>query len=195
MRIAIIYATRGGTTRECANLLARELKNDEVTLLEIGKDEISFDGFDRIVIGFSIRMAKALPTARKFLKQNAARLEALDVAYFICCGFTDCFEEYAEKTIPPITVSEITKRRRKRRRLKKRTVPETRNPLTIKKATDSSALGKNRSKNKTSRVASTPPIAAIPESRTSELVILVIFAAKCAASKLTVKFTRKYTST
>lgn len=100
MRIAIIYATRGGTTRECANLLARELRNDEVTLLEIGKDEISLDGFDRIVIGFSIRMAKALPTARKFIKQNAARLEALDVAYFICCGFTDCFEEYAEKTIP-----------------------------------------------------------------------------------------------
>ena len=100
MRIAIIYATQGGTTRECANLLARELKNDEVTLLEIGKDEISLDGFDKIVIGFPIKMAKALPTARKFIKQNATKLETLDVGYFICCGFTDCFEEYAEKTIP-----------------------------------------------------------------------------------------------
>ena len=100
MKIAIIYATRGGTVRECASLLARELKNDEVTLLEIGKDDISFEGFDRIVLGFSIRMAKALPAARKFIKQNEEKLLSLPVGYFICCGFTDCFEEYAEKTIP-----------------------------------------------------------------------------------------------
>ena len=100
MKIAIIYATRGGTVRECASLLARELKNDEVTLLEIGKDDISFDGFDRIVIGFPIRMAKAMPIVRKFVKQNEEKLQSLFVGYFICCGFTDCFEEYAEKVIP-----------------------------------------------------------------------------------------------
>ena len=100
MKIAVIYATKGGTTRECATLLAQEFKNDEVTLLEIGKDEISLDGFDRIVIGFPIKMAKALPAARKFIKQNEEKLLSLPVGYFITCGFTDCFAEYAEKTIP-----------------------------------------------------------------------------------------------
>lgn len=100
MKIAIIYATRGGTTRECANILAQELKNDEITLLEIGKNEIELDGFDLVVLGYPIRMARAMSSARKFIKQNKEKLATLCVAYFICCGFTDCFEEYAEKTIP-----------------------------------------------------------------------------------------------
>ena len=100
MKIGIIYATRGGTTRECANLLARELKNDDVSLLEIGKNDICLDGFDIVVLGFPIRMAKAAREARKFIKQNKEKLSSINAAYFICCGFTDCFEEYAEKTIP-----------------------------------------------------------------------------------------------
>ena len=31
---------------------------------------------------------------------NAESLKSVKTAYFICCGFVDCFDEYAEKTIP-----------------------------------------------------------------------------------------------
>ena len=46
MKIAIVYATVGGTTKECASLLAKELKNQEVELFEIGKNEPVISDFD-----------------------------------------------------------------------------------------------------------------------------------------------------
>ena len=100
MKIGIIYATKGGTTRECAALLAKQFSRHDVTLLEIGKDEIDLDAFEFVVVGFPIRMAKAQRNARKFLKENADKLKAMKSAYFVCCGLVDCFEEYAQKSLP-----------------------------------------------------------------------------------------------
>ena len=100
MKIGIIYATKGGTTRECANLLSKYFCNHDIALLEIGKDEIDLDAFEFVVVGFPIRMARAQKNARRFLKANKDKLSSKRAAYFICCGFTDCFEEYAERSIP-----------------------------------------------------------------------------------------------
>ena len=101
MKIAIIYATVGGTTRECASLLKAELKNHEVDLLEIGKDEIVLDCYELCVVGFPIRFGKAVKKARNFLKEKGGELAEKKSAYFICCGFVDCFEDYAERCLPP----------------------------------------------------------------------------------------------
>ena len=100
MKIGIIYATKGGTTRDCAALLAKHFSRHEVSLLEIGKDEIELDAFEFVVVGFPIRMARAHRNAKKFLKANVDKLKSMKVAYFICCGLVDFFDEYAEKTIP-----------------------------------------------------------------------------------------------
>ena len=100
MKIAIVYATVGGTTGECAALLAKELKNHSVELFEIGKNEPEIGLFDVVVVGFPIMMGKALKSARNYLKINKNALSSTKAAYFICCGFVDCFEEYAEKCIP-----------------------------------------------------------------------------------------------
>ena len=100
MKIGIIYATKGGTTRECARLLSKYFSHHDVTLLEIGKDEIDIDEFELALVGFPIRMARAQRNARKFLKMNADKLKEMKAAYFICCGLVDCFDEYAEKSIP-----------------------------------------------------------------------------------------------
>ena len=62
MRIAIIYTTTGGTTRECANLLARELERHDVTVADM-KQNTDLSDFDLIVIGFPIRMGKAAKAA------------------------------------------------------------------------------------------------------------------------------------
>ena len=100
MRIGIVYASRGGTTEECAHLLKRELDKHEITLVKIGRDEIDLDKFDLVVVGFSIRMSKPLSEAKAFIKKNREKLSSLRVGYFICCGFIDCFEEYAQKSLP-----------------------------------------------------------------------------------------------
>ena len=99
MRIAIIYTTTGGTTRECANLLARELERHDVTVADM-KQNTDLSDFDLIVIGFPIRMGKAAKAARKFFKENASTLMESRVGYYICCGFVDCFDEYKKKVLP-----------------------------------------------------------------------------------------------
>ena len=100
MKIGIIYATVGGTTRECAALLSRELKNHDVELFDISVSTPDLSAFDLAVIGFPIRMGKPIKSMRKYLKNNSEELKKMKAAYYICCGFVDCFEEYAEKCIP-----------------------------------------------------------------------------------------------
>lgn len=100
MKIAIVYSTKGGTTKECAELLARELNNCEVRLFDMAKDEPCLSEYDACVVGFHIRMGKADKRARAYIKANAELLKGMKAAYYICCGFVDCFDEYAEKSIP-----------------------------------------------------------------------------------------------
>lgn len=99
MKIAIIYTTTGGTTGECANLLARELERHNVTVTDM-EQNTDLSDFDLVVIGFPIRMGKASKRARRFFKDNAAALAESCVGYFVCCGFVDCFDEYKKKVIP-----------------------------------------------------------------------------------------------
>ena len=99
MKIAIVYTTTGGTTRECAYLLAKQLDRLDVTVADMN-DGIDIESFDAVVIGFPIRMGKASKRARRYFKENGAMLKKTKVGYFICCGFVDCFEEYKEKVIP-----------------------------------------------------------------------------------------------
>ena len=101
MKIAIIYTTTGGTTRECANALSRELERHDVTVADM-EENIDLSIFDVLVIGFPIRMGKAQKRARKFFKANAELLESATVGYFMCCGFVDCFDEYKQKVIPRV---------------------------------------------------------------------------------------------
>lgn len=100
MRIAIVYATCGGTTRECARLLGEELKNHSVELIDMSVSTPNLGEYDTVIVGFSVRFGKPMKKARRFLKENAEQLKNVRAAYFICCGFVDCFEEYAERGIP-----------------------------------------------------------------------------------------------
>ncbi len=103
MRILIAYATRNGTTRECAEMLAGCLKNQDVTLVHIGKggEPIpSIEDYDVVVFGSSIRMAKIDKALAEYLRKNTDMLLGRRCAYFLCCGFTDCFEDYLYKNIP-----------------------------------------------------------------------------------------------
>jgi menaquinone-dependent protoporphyrinogen IX oxidase len=100
LKIAVIYTTVGGTTRECAELLKRELKNQTVELFEIGRGEADLLEYDCVIIGFPIRWGRAGRAAAKYIKENRERLKGVRAAYYICCGFIDCFEDYARKCIP-----------------------------------------------------------------------------------------------
>ncbi len=99
MKIAIVYTTVGGTTKECAYLLARQLDRHQVTVADM-KENIDICEYDVVVLGFSVRMGRAAKDARRYIKQNRDLLMEKKVGYFICCGFVDCFDDYRDKLIP-----------------------------------------------------------------------------------------------
>ena len=99
MKIAIIYTTTGGTTRECGELLMRELTGQEVNLIDMDSPHNIID-YDAVIIGFPIRMARPAKKARKYIKAHKSELYSVKAAYYMCCGFIDCAEEYAQKALP-----------------------------------------------------------------------------------------------
>ena len=83
MKIAIIYTTKGGTTRECAELLARELNGHNVTVADMNTVP-DLNEFDNVVIGFPIRGAKAAKAAGS----NIYLLDRFEgTGILIECGF------------------------------------------------------------------------------------------------------------
>ena len=99
MKIAIIYTTTGGTTRECAELLERELASQNPTVFDMDECH-SLADYDMAVIGFPIRMGRPAKKAGKYIKEHKAELMEMKCAYYMCCGFIDCAEEYAQKALP-----------------------------------------------------------------------------------------------
>ena len=99
VKIAIIYTTTGGTTKECGELLMRELSGHDVTLLDMDANH-SIGDYDVAVIGFPIRMGRMAKRARRYIKEHKDALLSVKAAYYMCCGFIDCAEEYVEKVLP-----------------------------------------------------------------------------------------------
>ena len=99
VKIAIIYTTTGGTTRECGELLMRELSGHDVRLIDMDTSHNVRD-YDVAIIGFPIRMGKPAKRARRYIKEHKDELLSVKAAYYMCCGFIDCAEEYAQKALP-----------------------------------------------------------------------------------------------
>ena len=100
MKILIAYSSKSGTTRECAETLAPNLANNDVTLacLEEGSPDIT--GFDIAIIGGYVRMGKISKYMRNYITENAAVLDVTMHAFFLCCGLPESTEYYFEKAIP-----------------------------------------------------------------------------------------------
>ena len=101
MKIAVIYYTKNGVTRECAEKL-RDLMvpRHEVTLFDVRTESPSPDGFDVIVLGSCVRMGRFGKELRTCLERNKAAISQKPSAFFICSGFPNNFEEYASTLLP-----------------------------------------------------------------------------------------------
>ena len=100
-KILILYASRGGATKYCAELLAEKLKNiHEVCVTDITKSQPAPDEFDVIVLTSSIRMGQMNKLMKKYVKENKEVLSQIPTAVGLCCGFPRQFEEYIETQLP-----------------------------------------------------------------------------------------------
>ena len=98
MNILIAYASKSGTTREAAEMLAKLLINHTATLADLEKTTPVPGDFDYIVIGGPIRMGKAHKALRRYLAANSATICEMPHTLFLCCGFAEQFENYLEST-------------------------------------------------------------------------------------------------
>ena len=65
----------------------------------------SIENYDVVVFGSSVRMAKIDKSLSEYLRKNTDMLMGRRCAYFLCCGFTDCFEDYLSKNIPECLIA------------------------------------------------------------------------------------------
>lgn len=80
MKTLILFSTRDGQTREIASYLASELKelgiySDVVNLNRT--EQITWQDYDRVVIGASIRYGHFHPALDRFVKKHTAVLNKL----------------------------------------------------------------------------------------------------------------------
>ena len=102
MKILIIYATRSGVSRKCAQMLADKLESDaiKVDLFNVEQAPPSPDGYDVAVVGGSIRMGTLNKKLKKYLKENAGALNRIHTALFLCCGFSEQVDDYIALNFP-----------------------------------------------------------------------------------------------
>lgn len=84
MRTLIIYASKYGCTKDCAEILESSIKG-EVVLINIKNKIPDMLTFDSIIIGGSIYMGKIQRSITNFCKRNKAKLLQKKIGLFICC--------------------------------------------------------------------------------------------------------------
>ena len=101
MKILIVYATKGGASKEAAEMLAQRLNTRaEVSLFDINDTPPSPDSFDVAVVGGSIRMGKLNKKLKKYIQTYLAELSSMPSAAFICCGLLKEFDDYKVMQLP-----------------------------------------------------------------------------------------------
>ena len=97
MKILIAYATKTGTTRECAERLATHFEFHDVTLVDLERETPVLADFDAAVIGSNVRANKINKKVKEFLADNRETLANMRYALYICCCMSDQAEFYFEK--------------------------------------------------------------------------------------------------
>lgn len=85
MKTLIVYASRHGCTKGCAERL-KEALGDGTEIAEVrAAGRLDLDAYDTIAVGGSIHAGKIQPRIRKYLERNAATLKAKKLGLFLCC--------------------------------------------------------------------------------------------------------------
>ena len=97
MKTAICYATKSGTTKECAEMLKKHLP--DAILCNVETDKADLTKYDCVVVGAPIRMGKLYKPAAKFIQANRNVLMEKKCAFFICNGFPNQAEAFLVQNI------------------------------------------------------------------------------------------------
>lgn len=98
MKTLIVYATKNGTTKKAAEILAERLGGADVK--NIACDTFSLADYDRVLVGSNIRMGTVDRKIRAFLLSQIAILLQKELGLFLCCCFPKQEKAYFESNVP-----------------------------------------------------------------------------------------------
>ncbi|MDL2253043.1 hypothetical protein LJC49_03110 [Ruminococcaceae bacterium OttesenSCG-928-I18] len=97
MSTLIVYASKSGTAKECADILAQKLDHSQAYG---AANAPAPDEWDTVVLGSGVRMEKAYKPLLKYMTKHAETLKTKRVAIYLCNGDLDSFVPSLEKSIP-----------------------------------------------------------------------------------------------
>lgn len=98
MNILLVYASKTGTTKRCAEMLAQKLEN--ITVANLSKESVDLSKYDLVIIGASIRIGMMHSKVKQFIKNNLEVLKTKKVAFYVCCGSVENTKQYFETNLP-----------------------------------------------------------------------------------------------
>ena len=87
MRAVVVYGSRHGCTRKCAQLLAEKLQADSIDLADV--PEVEIGNYDMVVVGTPVYAARLNPAVLLFCAKHHSTLLQKRLGLFVCCGFAD----------------------------------------------------------------------------------------------------------
>lgn len=85
MKTAIIYTSKHGTTAKVAQMLAERLTGNQVSIIDLKKEQHpDIRSFDGIILGTSIYASALSKTMRRFCNENIEVWKRKRLALFVC---------------------------------------------------------------------------------------------------------------
>ena len=89
MNILIAYATKSGTTGDCARELGTYFSAHTVTYADLSKEQPAPSAFDVVIVGSYIRGGKIAKAVSAYIKNNLEDITARRFGLYLCCGSSD----------------------------------------------------------------------------------------------------------
>ena len=98
MKTLILYASKTGTTQDCARSLAQEIPDS--TLVDLCAQKPDPSGYDQVIVGGSIRMGTLHVDARQYLEGAQSALMKKRLGVFICAAYEEKAEQLFAANVP-----------------------------------------------------------------------------------------------
>jgi menaquinone-dependent protoporphyrinogen oxidase len=106
MKTIILYATKSGAARECAELLAAKIA--DCCIYDLSKQTPDIGDADTVILGSGVRMGKIYRPVRKFIDKNIDKLLSKRMAVYLCNSEPGTYEKAVGKNFPaPLIVHSL----------------------------------------------------------------------------------------